>query len=181
MRAAGPTFDGLGPMTYQALQSMFDDAVPLGVRHYWKSSFLGHVDDAVIAALTSRAATPPTSQSQVVAFHLHGAATRPAHEASAFCRRQDCWDLNVLAQWSETADTARCSAWARELWSEIAPSSQASYVNHMDGDEHAERVRAAHGQNWHRLVHLKRRDDPENVFRMNQNIPRNEPQRSDDP
>ena len=96
LRAAGPTFDGLGPMTYQALQSMFDDAVPHGLRRYWKSGFLGHVDDAVIAALTSRVATLPTSQSQVVAFHLHGAATRPAHDATAFCRRQDCWDLKVL-------------------------------------------------------------------------------------
>ena len=175
LRAAAPEFDGVRPMPYQVLQSMFDDAVPHGLRRYWKSGFLDHLDDEVIAALTSRATAMPTPLSQVVAFHLHGAATRPAHDATAFSHRQEGWDVNVLAQWSDPADTARCSAWVREVWSQIAPSSPASYVNHMDHDEPPARVRAAYGDNWHRLAHLKRRYDPDNVFHMNQNIPPNGP------
>jgi hypothetical protein len=103
--------------------------------------------------------------------HYHGAYSRPASTATAYSHRRPTYDVVIIGNWASQADGERNIAWVRELFAAVRSQvSEAAYVNFLDGDEGAQRVRAAYGENYDRLVGLKRRYDPTNFFRMNQNI-----------
>jgi len=94
-----------------------------------------------------------------------------APDATAFALREPLWDLNVIAQWLDGAESERNIAWGRDLWAQIEPlAGNRVYINHFAGDDEVERVRASYGGNYERLVALKDTYDPTNVFRLNQNI-----------
>ena len=101
--------------------------------------------------------------------HVHGAAARAAPDHTAFAQRDDHYALDILPMWSAHADTERCTAWAREFAAAVQPFSAGVYVNYL-GDEGEARVRSAYGSNYERLAALKKKYDPTNFFRMNQNI-----------
>jgi FAD/FMN-containing dehydrogenase len=166
-----PVADTIAPMSYVALNSLLDAAVPYGgVQRYWKSSFLKELGDGALEVLIGRAETMRSPMSMVGFFHVHGAATRVDPDATAFGLRDDQWDYDVISQWTDPAETAHQVQWTRDFWTAVEPfASGQVYVNHLDAEE-APRLRAAYTRNFDRLVALKNKYDPTNLFHMNQNI-----------
>jgi hypothetical protein len=106
----------------------------------------------------------------VLLQQMHGAASRVGPTETAFAHRREQYDSGVFAQWADPADSEKNIQWARESWDAMQPCvEQAVYVNNL-GEEGEERVRAAYGPNYERLVELKNKYDPTNFFRLNQNI-----------
>jgi FAD binding domain-containing protein/berberine-like enzyme len=171
LRALGPVADTVGPMDYLALQTANDGGYPPGRRHYWKSRYLTALGDEAIDALCRFAAAQPSAASGIGLQSMHGAAARVDPTATAFPHRRTQHELLILAQWTEPTETERNVGWARELFAAMAPfAARGVYVNDL-GNEGAERVREAFGDNYARLAQVKTRYDPTNVFRANQNIP----------
>jgi FAD/FMN-containing dehydrogenase len=170
-RFGSPLADTIAPMTYVQLNSLLDAAVPYGgVQRYWKSSFLKELGDDVLEILVDRAGTMRSPMSMVGFFHVHGAATRVDPDETAFGLRDDQWDYDVISQWTDAAETAGQIRWTREFWSAVEPfASGEVYVNHLDAEE-AGRITGAYSRNYGRLVALKNKYDPTNLFRLNQNI-----------
>ena len=166
-----PIADTIGPMSYVQLNTMFDAAFPYGgVQRYWKSSFLKHLGDDVLDILVTRAATMPSPMSMVGFFHVHGAASRVHANETAFGLRDDQWDYDIISQWLNPEESAHHIQWTREFWTAVEPFATGEvYVNHLDAEE-ATRIRAAYSDNYERLVALKNKYDPTNLFRLNQNI-----------
>ncbi len=169
VRALGPVVDLAGPIPYVALQAMLDDGVPPGLPRYWKSGYFHDLPDALIATVADAGDTKPTPLSVELFFHQHGAATRVGVEDTAFPHRSPSWDFDAIAQWMEPDQAPAGVAWARSLWDDLAPHSTGVYVNHLDADDKG-RVAQAYGPNYQRLVSLKQKYDPDNFFRLNNNI-----------
>jgi hypothetical protein len=166
-----PVVDQIGPMPYLAVQRMFNDAFPPGRYNYWKSSLTPELSDGLLDAVAEHMARVPSPHSAVMLEHYHGAYSRKAPRDTAYSHRATTYDVVIIANWTDRADNERNRTWARELFQAVQPQvSRDVYVNFLDGDEGAERVRAAYGQNYDQLVALKRKYDPTNFFRMNQNI-----------
>jgi len=166
-----PLADTIAPTSYVQLNTLFDAAVPYGgVQRYWKSSFLDELGDQLLDIMVARAAKMLSPMSMVLFFHMHGAAARVDRDATAFGLRRDQWDYDAISQWNDPAETAGHIQWTRDYWTAVEPfASGEVYVNHLDAEE-ATRIRAAYSGNYERLVALKNKYDPANLFRMNQNI-----------
>lgn len=174
LRASLPAVDALGVLPYSAVQSQFDDGAPPGLHSYIRSEWLRGLDDAAIDHVLDAVRGWSSPMSQVLIRQLGGAIARVPQEATAFSFRDAALMLTVPAIWaSPREDPAPHVAWSRALWSALRPMScGGGYVNQLDGDEGPGRVREAYAPaTWERLVALKRRYDPDNVFRLNQNIP----------
>jgi FAD/FMN-containing dehydrogenase len=167
-----PLADALGPMPFVAIQSFFDAAWEEGFENYWKAEYLDDSDDAAFTRLAALAAEIPSALSDVKVMQLGGALARVGEEDAAFGHRHAPTVLNINARWTDPAESETHVEWAREIWRAMQPwSAGGTYVNFL-GDEGAGRVRAAYGEaKYARLVALKRRYDPANIFRFNQNIP----------
>lgn len=166
-----PVLDAIGPMPYCQLNSMLDAAYPKGALNYWKSSFLTRLDDEAIDRLIACFAKCPTPMGQLLIEHFHGAAVRIGVGDTAFPHRKDGYNLVVLSEWMEKADTDRCVAWARDTYTAMAPFfASGRYVNYLGDDEVGDPAAAAYGPNYRRLQQLKSKYDPNNFFHMNQNI-----------
>ena len=112
----------------------------------------------------------PSPMSMVGFFHVHGAASRVDRSETAFGVRDDLWDYDIISQWVDPGESARHIQWTREFWTAVEPFATGEvYVNHLDAEE-ATRIRAAYSENYGRLVALKNKYDPTNLFRLNQNI-----------
>jgi FAD/FMN-containing dehydrogenase len=166
-----PLVDTIAPTSYVALNTLFDAAFPYGgVQRYWKSSFLKELADDMLDIMIARSAKFLSPMSNVLFFHLHGCAARVDRDATAFGLRDDQWDYDVISQWTDPAETAGHIRWTREFWNAVEPFSTGEvYVNHLDAEEGA-RIRGAYSRNYERLVALKNKYDPTNLFRLNQNI-----------
>jgi len=166
-----PLLDGVGPMPYCELNSMLDANYPKGAFNYWKSNFLTELTEPAIATMIDCFARCPTPMGQLLLEHIHGAVTRVAADDTAFPHRKEGYNFLVLAQWIEPAERSRAIAWARETYECMQPFfASARYVNYLDDDETGDPVAAAYGANYRRLQRIKAKYDPENLFRMNQNI-----------
>jgi FAD/FMN-containing dehydrogenase len=166
-----PVADTIAPTSYVQLNALFDEAFPYGgVQRYWKSSFLRDLGDDMLDIMIARSTKFLSPMSNVLFFHLHGAATRVDRNATAFGMRDEQWDYDVISQWTDPAEASRHIQWTREFWTAVEPfASGGVYVNHLDAEE-TTRIRAAYGPGYDRLVALKNKYDPTNLFRMNQNI-----------
>jgi FAD/FMN-containing dehydrogenase len=166
-----PLLDTIAPTSYVQLNTLFDAAVPYGgVQRYWKSSFLSELGDELLDIMIARSAKMLSPMSMVLFFHMHGAATRVDPKETAFGLRHDQWDYDVISQWSDPTETADHIQWTREFWTAVEPFATGEvYVNHLDAEE-GTRIRAAYSDNYGRLVALKNKYDPTNLFRLNQNI-----------
>jgi FAD/FMN-containing dehydrogenase len=166
-----PLVDTIAPTSYVELNKLFDATFPYGgVQRYWKSSFLKDLGDDVLEILIDRAGTMRSPLSLVGFFHVHGAATRVDPNATAFGPRADQWDYDVISQWNDPTEATTHIPWTREFWSAVEPfASGEVYVNHLDAEE-GSRIRAAYRHGYDRLVALKNKYDPTNLFRLNQNI-----------
>jgi hypothetical protein len=157
-------------MPFTVLQSARDEGFPSGRLHYWKSGWLHDLTDGAIEVLMRFLPRMPSSASGVGLQQLHGVASRVAPSATAFPHRAERYDFLISSQWSDTTDSDRNVRWTRALFEAMRPHLEESvYVNNL-GDEGPRRVRAAYGENYPRLVAMKRTYDPDNVFRANQNI-----------
>jgi FAD/FMN-containing dehydrogenase len=109
--------------------------------------------------------------SAIALFPLHGAVTRVPSDATAFSVREPVWDCNAIAQWIDPSESEQHIAWTRQVWANIEPhTSGGAYVNHLAADDRPEKLRASYGSNYQRLLAVKRKYDPSNLFRFNPNI-----------
>jgi FAD/FMN-containing dehydrogenase len=170
-RFGAPLVDLIRPTPYVSHQALFDPTAPHGLGYYWKSEYVPSLSDALIDTLAERAWGGPTPESYTIIFHLGGAVGRQDPEGSAFEDRRAAHAVNIDAVWSEPARASACVAWTRGLWEAVRPYSTGRvYVNFL-GEEGQDRVRAAYGEaKYERLRALKRKHDPTNFFRLNQNI-----------
>jgi FAD/FMN-containing dehydrogenase len=171
LREFGPPLeDHIVPMSYREVQTMFDAAFPAGRQGYWKSSFLGELSDDSIEIMVARFATVPSPQSAVLIEHLGGAVNRVGTDETAFNDRDAPYSFLILSTWPGPAESEQNIQWTDEFWQAMQSfSSGGVYVNYL-GEEGANRVKAAYGRNYERLVALKNKYDPTNIFRCNQNI-----------
>jgi hypothetical protein len=166
-----PLMDTIGPMAYSELNSMLDAGYPKGALNYWKSSFLGALTDDAIDAIVECFGACPSPMSQILLEHFHGAATRVGRSETAFPHRANGYNLVVLSQWAQAAETESCTAWARQSYDRMEPFfGPGRYVNYLGDDEPGDPAIAAYGPNYGRLQEIKVKYDPANFFHMNQNI-----------
>jgi len=171
LRAFGkPIGEHVGPMPYTAWQTVLDPLLAPGMRNYWKSHDFKEVSDGLIDALIAHARRVPDPQTEIAMAFLGEGVTKVSKEATAYTHRDAAFVMNVHTRWDNPANDATCIAWARELFQAAAPfATGGAYVNFMTQEEQ-ERVRSAYGSNYDRLVSLKKKYDPDNLFRLNQNI-----------
>ncbi len=170
LRDLGPVLDMVDRIPYPVMNTLVDAGYPKGVLGYWKSAFVNDLSDEAVATMQKAFENSPTAMCGMFVEHFHGAATRVDPTATAFPHREAGYNLVIISQWEDPAQTDAGIAWARETFDALRPfMAEKVYVNYMDADE-AERVRIAYGPNYDRLVELKRRYDPQNLFRLNQNI-----------
>ena len=159
------------PMPYTAIQRMLDLANQPGMRNWWTADFLRELPDEGIEAIAERTARVPSPMTQVILCPGGGALARVPREATAFDLRDAPWNVHFLSMWPDPSDDERNIAWTRDLAGSVKPYAAAgAYLNFL-GDEGADRVRASFGPDkYDRLVALKDRYDPDNLFCLNQNI-----------
>jgi FAD/FMN-containing dehydrogenase len=153
------------------LQRMFDPSVPWGWHYYWKTWEVPSLADGAIDLLVDAAAALPSPQSYVIVFQLGGAISRVPEDATAYPQRDAAFNVNINGVWLPGEDRAAPVQWVRSLHERLEPfAAGRAYVNFL-GDEPQQLVRDMYGAaKYARLVALKDRYDPENVFRLNQNI-----------
>ena len=167
-----PAMDAIAAMPYSQMNSMLDAAYPQGAHNYWKSNFLAALTDEAIRTMIDCFAKCPTPMGQLLIEHFHGAVTRVGPTATAFPHRAPGYNLLVLSEWMDPAQNEACIKWARDSYGALQPfMGTGRYVNYFDDDEQDEAVVTAYGPNYRRLQQVKTAYDPENFFRMNQNIP----------
>jgi FAD/FMN-containing dehydrogenase len=172
LRAFGsPVADMVGPMPYTAVQALGGSLYPPGRLNYWKSSFIYDLSDAAIDTMIAQFEAVPSRFSAAAVEHLGGAMSRIGKDETAFNERTAPFNLIITSEWTDPAESEKNIRWARDFWAAMRPfESEAAYVNYLDrGDE--DRIRAAYGADkYERLVALKNKYDPTNMFRLNQNI-----------
>ena len=174
LRAFGsPLADMVRPMSYnRELQTMLDAAFPAGRHHYWKSSLMGELSDTAIDMVVDQFSRVTSPHSAVLIEHLEGAVGRVGREETAFDGRAAPFSLGIFSSWPHGEDSDRHIRWTREFFAAMRPFvAEGVYVNYVGDDEGDQRVKAAYGRiKYDRLVALKRKYDPTNFFRLNQNI-----------
>ena len=170
---ATPLLDLSGPMPFTVLQTAFDPFFPKGRFYYWKSTNVHELNDACIDTILAAAASRPSHMSDIPIWHLGGALSRVAPEATAYGRRDAPYLVTAEATWTDSAQNDQNIHWARELVAAMRPYSRGGlYLNFAGfGEEKEAMLRDAYGSNYDRLVAIKTQYDPGNVFRMNLNIP----------
>jgi len=166
-----PAMDTVEPISYLALQTMLDATAQPGYRNYWKADFLEELSDEAIDVITAQAQDVPSPMTQVLLEHLvHGAVQRVGRNDTAFAQRDGKYSLGVYSVWENPAESEKNIEWTRRFYDAVRPFSAGGvYVNYL-GEEGEDRVKEAYGENYRRLVDLKKKYDPTNFFRLNQNI-----------
>ena len=166
-----PIADMIATMSHLQMQSFFEPFFPPGRHTYVKSNFLRALSDDAIATIARWAGTSPSATTFAPFFeHWHGAVGRVGVSETAFPHRQHEWNLFAWSTWTDPADTEKNVQWTRQCWESLRPFLvDGSYVNYVS-DEGDVSARASYGPNYDRLVALKNKYDPTNLFRMNHNI-----------
>lgn len=169
--AATPIFEMATPMPYPAVQSMLDDGVPHGSFVYQKAQWVPSLSTGAIDALVGAAAAKPSPLAQIHIWNLGGAVARVTDDATPFGNRGTQHMVDVLGYWPEPALEAATRAWVKVTFDSLTPFGSGAYVNFMSEDDSERSKREAYGEaRYRRLSELKRQYDPDNVFRLNQNI-----------
>jgi hypothetical protein len=168
--ATNPLMHGVGPMPFPAVQSMFDPLFPPGQQWYWRADFVNELTDAAIVEHAKWAERLPTWQSTMHLYPIDGAVHRVGRTETAFSYRDAQWAEVMVGVDPDPAKAPEITSWTKGYWDAVHPhSAGGAYVNFMM-DEGQERVQATYRDNYRRLADVKRRYDPENLFRVNQNI-----------
>jgi FAD/FMN-containing dehydrogenase len=171
LRQLGPPIDdGIRPMRYTAVQRIFAE-IPFGLHNYWKGHFIAEMPDDVVDATIEAFETMTSEHSAILIEAPHGAVHQVAPDATAFGHRDARFNASALAIWEPDDGPDRHIAWARNYADAVAPFAIGDYINYLGDDASAGDVRRAYGdERYQRLVELKTRYDPNNMFRFNQNI-----------
>jgi FAD/FMN-containing dehydrogenase len=166
-----PVGDIIQPRSYVSQQSLLDATQPKGRRYYWKSEYLSKLEPEMLAKLIEHAQRIVSPHSAIILFPVNGALGKLPQYHSAVGNRDAAFVLNVTASWENAADDQANIEWARAAWRDIRRfSTGGTYVNFLTEEEGEERIHAAYGTNYDRLVAVKKKWDPENLFRVNKNI-----------
>jgi FAD/FMN-containing dehydrogenase len=173
-----PIADMIARVPYPAINMGMDWLFPRGTFDYWTSAFLEELPDEAIAVMIDAFERAPSDLCALVLEDFHGAVTRVDPTSTAYPHREPGFNLLVISSWRDPSDTDAGITWARDTFAALAPyTAKRAYTNYLAADDHEARVRQAYGPNYERLVALKRRYDPLNLFHLNQNIPAAEPAR----
>jgi FAD/FMN-containing dehydrogenase len=153
------------------MNTLLDAGYPRGALNYWLSNFTTGLDDGLIDTAVERFASTPSPMNAILFEQFHGAVCRVPVEATAIPHREPGFNLVLPSIWLDPADTDANIAWTRETQAALAEHLTARrWLNYLGDDQGADAIRGAYGPNYERLVALKRRLDPENVFHHNHNI-----------
>jgi hypothetical protein len=165
-----PALDFAGPLPLPALQSMFDPLMPTGMQWYWKGDYVKEMSDAAIDAYVAFGSRLPTMLSTMHLYPCNGAAARVDKKATAWVYRDAIYTMVIAGIDPDPANKDIITAWAKDYWNAVHPYSiGSSYINFMM-EEGEDRVKATYGDNYQQLVTIKNKYDPDNLFRVNQNI-----------
>ncbi|HEU0057313.1 MAG TPA: FAD-binding oxidoreductase [Gaiella sp.] len=165
-----PVVVDVGPMPYPVMNTLLDGAYPKDALNYWLSSFTTGLPDALIDAIVERFASVPSPMTAILLEHFHGAVTRIGPTDTAVPHRTEGWNLLLPSEWMDPADTEVNIAWTKDSFAALSEHfSGGRWLNYL-GDDQDDAISAAYGPNYERLVEVKRRHDPDNVFHLNHNI-----------
>lgn len=165
-----PILDGMGPMPFKALQSMFDPLLPPGLQWYWKGDFVKDLPDEAIDAHLEHAAKAPSQLSLMHLYPIDGAVHRVRPSDAAWNCRDATWSMVIAGIDPDPAKAEALRAWGKGYWDAVHPYTLGgAYVNFMM-EEGEDRIKATYGDNYARLAETKRKYDPKNFFHVNQNI-----------
>jgi len=166
-----PLIVEVGRMPYPVMNTLLDAGYPAGSLNYWLSSFTRGLPDELLDTMVERFASVPSPMTGILLEHFHGAVTRVGVTDTAVPHRAEGWNLLIPSVWMDSDDTDENIAWTRETHSAFSPYLEdARWLNYLGDDQGTDAVQAAYGPNYDRLLDLKRRYDPENVFHHNHNI-----------
>jgi FAD/FMN-containing dehydrogenase len=165
-----PLLDRIRPMPYLTIQRLFDAAGAFGHHVHGRSGHLAALSDDAVTAIATHAPRMTSPLSITMISPLKGAVARVSADATAFAHRDAAFDLAISGVWDDAGHPERHVAWVEDFWEAVAPHTSGVYVNEL-GDEGRARVAEAYPDaTYRRLVALKDRYDPHNVFRLNQNV-----------
>jgi hypothetical protein len=165
-----PILDWMGPMPYPALQSMFDPLLPTGLQWYWKGDFVKELPDAAIDVHLEHASQLPSELSLMHLYPIDGAVHRVGRNETAWNCRDATWSMVIAGIDPAPAAADALTRWAKDYWQAVHPYTLGgAYVNFMM-EEGEDRIKATYGDNFERLATIKKKYDPTNFFRVNQNI-----------
>jgi len=165
-----PALDFVGPLPQPALQGMFDALYPTGLQWYWRADFVKELSDKAISEHIKFGNALPTMLSSMHMYPVNGAASRVNSKDTAWSYRDATWAMVIVGVDPDPANKEKITSWTKKYWEALHPySAGGAYVNFMM-DEGEERIKATYGDNYGRLVTIKNKYDPNNLFRVNQNI-----------
>jgi len=166
-----PLMVEVGEMPYPVMNTILDEGYPAGALNYWLTSFTNGLPDALIDTLVDRFGSVPSPMTAMLFEHFHGAVTRVGVTETAVPHRSAGWNLLIPSVWTDPAATDENIRWTRDTYAALAEHlAGRRWLNYLGDDQGDDAVRAAYGPNYERLVELKRRYDPDNVFHHNHNI-----------
>lgn len=169
-RALDPVLYGVAPMPYPMLQSAFDALYPPGHQWYWRADFVNELPDEAVALHVEHGSKLPTMQSTMHLYPIDGAVHRVGRQDTPFDYRDAKWASVIVGVDPDPANRERITSWCKDYWEALHPySAGGAYVNFMM-DEGQERVQATYREHYPKLAAIKRKYDPGNLFRVNQNI-----------
>ena len=167
---AAPALDLVGQMPFPALQSMFDALYPPGLQWYWKADFVNQLSDEAIKLYIEQGSKLPTPHSTMHLYPINGAAHNAGRNDTAFSFRESTWAEVIVGVDPDPSNKEKIISWAREYWKALHPySAGGAYINFMM-EEGQEGIKSTYRDNYERLVAIKNKYDPGNLFRVNQNI-----------
>ncbi len=166
-----PILDWMGPMPFSTLQGLFDGLFPKGLQWYWKGDFVKELSDAAIDAHIAHASKSPTELSLMHLYPIDGAVQRVAAGSTAWRCRDATWSMVIAGIDPDPGKAPALKKWGRDYWEALHKFNPGGgYVNFMMDDEIDGRLQATYGANYLKLADVKRKYDPKNLFRVNQNI-----------
>ncbi len=173
LRKFGPPLaDMIGPMPYLQVQTGFDYHAPFGLHSYWKAGLLNEISDDYIEAIAENFEKMPSAHSIGLIWHLGGAISKVAPDATAYPHRDASYHTRIISVWADPSESEENIEWGQNTYAAVRPYFEGIvYVNHLDHDDKGEaRVKEAYGANYERLVALKNKYDPTNLFSSNFNV-----------
>jgi FAD binding domain/Berberine and berberine like len=166
-----PIFNWMSAMPFPAMQGLFDPFFPKGLQWYWKGDFVKSLPDEAIDTHIAQAGKAPSELSLMHLYPIEGAVHRVPKDATAWNTRDATWSMVIAGIAADPKQAEALKTWGRAYWTAIHPFNlEGAYVNFMMDDEVHGRVQATYGENYERLGSVKAKYDPENFFRVNQNI-----------
>ena len=170
IRALEPVFDFVGEMPYPSVQTLFDGLMPPGLQWYWRADFFNELGPEIRRINKIFGSNIPTALSQMHLYPISGAASRVPADATPWAYRGARYAGVIVGIDPDPANAKKITRWCKDYWEALHPYSAGGAYSNFMMDEGQERVRKSYLQNYDRLARIKKKYDPDNLFRVNQNI-----------